>query len=172
MNTNCLYENDHFYKENKILSLKELENILKNLKQYEARIKEIEIQIEEYKDMHSLCLKGISYENIIRTHQIVSKTEMQVLENLELQHQIELLEFEKRHLDRFIKRIHNAIDSLSDLEKEIIQKKYLENKIWRYITYESRGKTMQRNQEQNLAQDSKHTEDGQLVKSGLSVECE
>ncbi|MBB6217486.1 flagellar biosynthesis component FlhA [Anaerosolibacter carboniphilus] len=136
MNTNCLYEKDHFYKENKILGLKELEKILKNLKQYEARIKEIEIQIEEYKDMQCLCLKGVSYENIIRTHQIFSKTEMQVLEDLELEHQIELLEFEKRHLDRFTKRIHNAIESLSDLEKEIIQKKYLENKIWRYITYD------------------------------------
>lgn len=131
MKISYLYESD-----NKVLSLKELERILKNLKQYEARVKEIELQIEEYKDMQGLCLKGISYENIIRTHQIFSKTEMQVLEDLELQQQIELLEFEKRHLERFIKRLHNAMDSLGDIEKQIIEKKYLENKIWRYITYD------------------------------------
>ncbi|AOT70677.1 hypothetical protein [Geosporobacter ferrireducens] len=136
MNTNYVYQNKDAFSQKKVLNIKELESILKNLKQYEAKIKEIEIQIEEYKDMQGLCLKGINYENIIRTNNIFSKTEMQVMEDTELQNKIELLEYEKRHLERFIKRVWNAIDSLTELEKQIIQKKYIENKIWRYITFD------------------------------------
>ncbi|TCO78025.1 hypothetical protein [Marinisporobacter balticus] len=120
----------------KKVNMKKIEIILKNLKQYEAKIKEIELQIGDLKDMQYLSLKGIDYENFIKTNNLFSKTEAQVLKDFEIQDKIDLFEFEKRHIERFLKRIHNAIESLTDLEKQIIQMKYMQKKIWRYITFE------------------------------------
>ncbi|MCT4605865.1 MAG: hypothetical protein N4A64_07130 [Marinisporobacter sp.] len=123
-------------KNEKSLNMKSVENILKNLKQYEAKIKEIELQIADLKDMKYLSLKGIDYENFIKTNSFFSKTEIQAVKDFEIQHKIDLLEFEKRHVERFLQRIYNAIESLTDIEKQIIQMKYIEKKIWRYITFQ------------------------------------
>jgi DNA-directed RNA polymerase specialized sigma subunit len=123
-------------KQEKSLNMKSIENILKNLKQYEAKTKEIELQIADLKDMQYLSLKGIDYENFIKTDDFFSKTEIQALKDFEIQHKIDLLEFEKRHIERFLKRIYNAMESLTDIEKQIIEMKYIEKKIWRYITFE------------------------------------
>ncbi|WP_053955104.1 hypothetical protein [Inediibacterium massiliense] len=129
-------EKEKIQKRNKKISMKGVENTLKNLKQYEAKIKEIELQIGDLKDMQYLSLKGINYEEFIRSNQIFSKTETQVLKDLEIEEMIDLLEFEKRHMERFLRRIHNAVESLTDLEKKIIKMKYVDKKIWRYITFE------------------------------------
>jgi len=116
--------------------LKETEEILKNIKRYEAQISDIELEIADLKDLKSIELKGINYDNLIRTNSLLSRTEFQVMEDLEIDQTIEILEYKKRHIERFLMKIKNAINSLNDVEKQIIQIKCVDNKIWRFVTFE------------------------------------
>lgn len=116
--------------------LKEIEEMLKNIKRYEAQISDIELEIADLKDLKSIELKGINYDNLIRTNSLLSKTEFQVMEDLQIDQTIEILEYKKRHIERFLGKIKNAVNSLSDVEKQIIQIKCVDNKIWRFVTFE------------------------------------
>lgn len=118
------------------INLKEIERILKNIREYEAKIKSLELEISDLKDLQSINLKGINYDNLVKTNSLFSKTELYAIKDLEIQQTIDLLEYKKRHLERFLIRIKNAIESLNDLEKQIIQMKCLDNKIWRFVTFE------------------------------------
>lgn len=115
---------------------KEMEKILKNIRKYDAKISDIELEIADLKDLHSISISGISYENLVKTNSLISKTELQAMKDLEIEQTIEILEYKKRHIERFLRRIDNAIDSLDEIEKQIIKMKCLENKIWRFITFE------------------------------------
>lgn len=120
----------------KKINFKEIERILKNIKAYEAKIKDIELEISDLKDLQQISVKAINYDNLIKTNNLFSKTEIQAINDLEIQQTIELLEYKKRHFERFLKKIQNAINSLNDLERKIIKMKCFENKIWRAITFE------------------------------------
>lgn len=120
----------------KKINIKEVEKILKNIKEYKAKINEIELEIADLEDLQSIGLKGINYDNLIKTNNLFSKTELQAIKDLEIQQTMDLLRYKKRHLQRFLKKIQSAIDSLTDLEKQIIEMKYIENKIWRFVTFE------------------------------------
>jgi len=121
-------------KDVKKMNLKEVEEMLKNVKVYEANINEIELEIADLEDLHSIELTGMNYDNLIKTNNLFSKTELQAIKELEIQRTIDLLEYKKRHLERLLRRIKNAIDTLSDIEKQIIQMKCIENMLWRSIT--------------------------------------
>lgn len=134
MNTFNLVSPNESSKDTKKMNLKEVEVMLKNVKAYEASINEIDLEIADLKDLHNIELKGMNYDNLIKTNNLFSKTELQAIKELEIQRTIDLLEYKKRHLERFLNRIKNAIDSLSDIEKQIIQMKCIENMLWRSIT--------------------------------------
>ncbi|WP_432406678.1 hypothetical protein [Wukongibacter sp. M2B1] len=116
--------------------IKEIEKVLKNISKYEAKISDIELEIADLKDLHSISISGINYDNLVKTNSLISKTELQAIKDMEIERTIEILEYEKRHIERLLIRIDNAISSLSDIEKQIIQMKCLDNKIWRFITFE------------------------------------
>jgi len=116
--------------------MKEIEKVLKNIKKYDAKISDIELEIADLKDLCSISIRGINYDNLVKTNSLISKTELQAMKDLEIERTIEILEYKKRHLERFLSRINNAIGSLNDIEKQIIQLKCLDNKIWRFITFE------------------------------------
>ncbi|WP_432662430.1 hypothetical protein R9X47_18050 [Wukongibacter baidiensis] len=115
---------------------KEIEKVLKNIRKYDAQISDIELEIADLKDLHSISISGINYDNLVKTNSLISKTELQAMKDLEIERTIEILEYKKRHLERFLSRIDNAICSLNDIEKQIIQMKCIDNKIWRFITFE------------------------------------
>ncbi len=98
-----------------------------------AKIDDIELEIAELKDLQSL--KHIDYDNLIKTKSLLSKSEIQQMKNLDINQTIEILEYKKRHIERFLKRLNNAINSLDNLEKQIIQLKCIDNKIWKAITF-------------------------------------
>lgn len=127
--------NNQCSKSAKKINLKKIEKILKNIKEYEAKINDIDLEIAELKDLQSISIKGINYDNLIRTNSLFSKTEMQVIKDLKIDQTISVLEYQKRHIERFLSKIKNALDSLEEQEKEIIQLKYFENELWRSITF-------------------------------------
>lgn len=136
MNT-CTQSSDmHYENRERRINLKEIERILKSIREYEAKIKSLELEISDLKDLQSINLKGINYDNLVKTNSLFSKTELYAIKDLEIQQTIDLLEYKKRHVERFLIRIKTAIESLNDLEKQIIQMKFLDNKIWRFITFE------------------------------------
>lgn len=136
MNRLSIKEQSKTTKRTKKIDLREAEKILKNIKEYEARIHDIELEIMDLRDLQSICLKGISYDNLIKTNSLFSKTELYAMKDLEIEQTINLLEYKKRHIKRFIDRIKNAIESLDDIERQIIELKCIENKIWRFVVFE------------------------------------
>ncbi|TCO70635.1 sigma-70 RNA polymerase sigma factor region 4 domain-containing protein [Marinisporobacter balticus] len=118
------------------LNRKKLEIIFKNLKEINSQIKEMEFEIEELEDLQQFGGSGASYVKIIKNSNLFSKTENHMLKNLEIKETIKTLELEKRILERVIKRIYNALNSLTELEKQIVTRKYIDEKIWRIIVCE------------------------------------
>ncbi len=111
-----------------------IEKVLKDINKYKAKIDDIELEIAELKDLQSL--KHIDYDNLIKTKSLLSKSEIQEMKNLDINQTLEILEYKKRHIERFLKRLNNAMNSLDNLEKQIIQLKCIDNKIWKAITFE------------------------------------
>lgn len=118
------------------LNMKKLEKTLKGLKKFSARIKQIDIEIAELKDLKEVSLRGINYSKLVQTNSMFSKTEFDAIRSLEIEDTIVVLEFQKRRIERFLEKLDNALETLDETERRIIQMKLFEKKMWKSITFE------------------------------------
>lgn len=135
----------------------DIESMLKQHKENEAKLTEIELKIEEYQQrldyagtvyedteqeiIENMQLAGQSYDSVhSNTNKISDKVSSTALNyhkeqyhiNREdrsyLENQIESLKQEKDRLNKIIVRVKNLIEALDDKQKFIIEKYYIENK--------------------------------------------
>lgn len=125
---------------------KETEYLLYNYKMLQISIENMEQEIEYLKKEDGVS--GISYDgiNTSPTHKFSSVTEDAALSNREKIHYLERI-IEKHR--RTIESINRAMEGLTDIERKIIQEKYIEGKQWYVVAYdvncsESTGKRYRR----------------------------
>jgi len=106
-----------------------VKDLLRRIHTFEAEINDIDIRIEELKDIEKIGPGSINYNKpfISKIYKINSQTENNAIKIVD---KIALLEFRKRQLQRMIKRINNAINSLPEPQKTIIDLRYMQNKQW------------------------------------------
>lgn len=106
---------------------KETEYLLYNYKMFQISIKNMEQEIEYLKKEDGVS--GISYDgiNTSPTHKFSSLTEDAALSNREKIHYLERI-IEKHR--RTIESINRAMEGLSEVERIILEQKYIEGKQW------------------------------------------
>lgn len=104
---------------------------LSNYKILKAEIKDIELNIEELRE--DISVPAISYEERPSpTNKFNSAVENDAIR---LAEKTTELEKEKRHKEREIERIDNALSVLDEKEKKILKLKHIENYKWDTVTY-------------------------------------
>lgn len=135
----------------------DVENMLKNHKENEAKLTEVELKIEEYQEqlkyagtvyedteqevIENMQLAGQAYDSIhSKTNKISDKVSSTAINyNKELVHinkqdrsylenKLEELQQEKEKLDKSIVRVKNLLEALDDKQEFIIKKYYIQNK--------------------------------------------
>lgn len=106
--------------------IKEIEKWLTHYKVIKAGIENLK---EEYKLIED-CGRGIdtSQEATSKTYKFNSE-----VENIAIK--LCLMEKRIKHMENKINKINKALEALSDLEREIIEEKYIENKYYYQFTY-------------------------------------
>lgn len=100
---------------------------LQNYKILKAQIEELKIKLQELSLIsavdNSIPKTGITYK-------YNSNTENIALKRTEYENKIKILTLQ-------IQRIENALNALSDVERKIIELKYIEQLTWRNVVYET-----------------------------------
>jgi DNA-directed RNA polymerase specialized sigma subunit len=110
---------------------RKMEEILFKIPEIKAEIKNIEIEIEELKDLENISAEAVTYSiRTGETYKISKPTEDSVMKISNVDSMIENLSYQKRKKERLLKKIENAIESLSPVERSIIKMRYFENEKW------------------------------------------
>lgn len=109
-------------------------SLLREYNKLKAEIRDIELQLEAIRDKNE-PLKAVSYDKdkISQTYRINQPTQEIACTIVD---DSVLLEERKKHCMILIKRIENALTILSEKEKQLIEKRYFENKKWEDIAEE------------------------------------
>ena len=115
---------------------KAAEALLHNYNMLKISIENAKLEIEEVKNK-DIVIKGISYDGIKSspTFEIKSQTEDITIKNIEY---IDLLTKRIEITQNKLSRLDNAIDSLNEIEKQIIKMRYIEGLQWYQIAYKMR----------------------------------
>ena len=127
---------EKLYEIQKKFDVKEVELILKNRKRYEAMISELQIEIQDLEDLKSVKLSNIGYDTLVKSDNVITSEQFQLLREVKYDDSIAILEYKKRNIERFLSKIDIALSSLDDIEKRIIELKCVENRIWKSVTFE------------------------------------
>lgn len=113
---------------------KETEDLLSNYKMIQISIENMQEEIEYLKKEDGMT--GISYDgiNTSPTHKFNSITEDTALSNSE---KIYYLEHSIEKDKRLLERIDRAMKGLSEVERIILDQKYIEGKQWWQVAYEA-----------------------------------
>jgi DNA-directed RNA polymerase specialized sigma24 family protein len=104
---------------------------LRNYKILKAEIKDIELKIEELRE--DISVAPICYEERpAPTNKFNSSVENDAIR---LAEKTSELEKDKRHREREIERIDNALSILSEKERKVLRLKHVEGYNWDAITY-------------------------------------
>lgn len=112
---------------------KETEYLLYNYKMFEISINNMEMEIDYLKKEDGS--KGLSYDSIptSKTYKINSSTEDTALSITE---KIDYIEHSIKRMQSKIDSLNKALKGLSDVEKDVITKKYISGKQWFVVAYE------------------------------------
>lgn len=110
---------------------------LRNYKRFKIKVKNIEMIIQE-KSMELSTMSAITplsfdIHGTGGNVETLNAVEGNAVKRLNFQHDIQLLKQEKQAVQWKIERIDTAIQALSPVEKEIIQRRYIEGYRWMQI---------------------------------------
>lgn len=111
------------------MTTKEVEKILKSYKQYIAAIRNLEKMYQQKLSESETKSLAVKYSEKTKTNSVVSFVELYALELCEIQEKIDKLR-------NIIEMIDEALNSLNENEKKIIELKYKKGLAWWQIAFE------------------------------------
>ena len=111
---------------------KKAEYLLYNYKMLKISIENLNKEIELIKNNDGVT--GINYDTIptSSTNVISSITENTALSNTE---KVDFLEHNIKRIENKVERIERAMQGLTEVERQIVQSKYIEGKQWYIVAY-------------------------------------
>lgn len=111
---------------------KAIEKLLYDYKGNQNEIKDIEIQIARIENNY-IGIAPISYEERVCTSNSISSSVEN--ETIRKQEQIERLEKKKEQINMNTVRVENALQLLTEIERDVIEGKYINRLQWFKIAY-------------------------------------
>lgn len=106
---------------------KGIKQILEEYKQHKADIEDIEVKIQELESIEDLGPQAIDYakDKICQTYKFSSETEDIAVR---IADEVTLLKLEKIHKESLMRKIDNAINTLDEIDRQIIRLRHLSDK--------------------------------------------
>lgn len=106
------------------MSYKKAEWLLYNYKKLKAEIKNIDIEIEDIKNTYvGVSAIDISKDNLSKTYKTTSIIENEILDK---ERRIERLESIKLKKENQVKKVDNALETLTEEDRKLIELRYFE----------------------------------------------
>ena len=103
---------------------KSVEKLLYNYKKLKAEIKNIDIEIEDIKNTYvGVSAIDISKDNLSKTYKTTSIIENEILDK---ERRIERLESIKLKKENQVKKVDNALETLTEEDRKLIELRYFE----------------------------------------------
>jgi prefoldin subunit 5 len=111
---------------------REAERFIKQYNIWQAEISDIDYKIAELHEQDGVGSIDTTKDPISKTYKFSSITENL---GVTIADKVYLLEQRKKHLERLLQRIDNAINALSEDEKEIITRSVIKGESYYQFTY-------------------------------------